>query len=96
MRPNRPVFKWEKQTLAQVTINDGLHVHGALAIPPTTRMKDDLADHVASQRVYTDARYTRIRHIHVERITSRPVYAVGYGLYRFHTRLNRDFCGLRG
>src|SRR5262249_35475278 len=34
--PDQPVFKWKKQTLAQVTINDGRHVHGALAIPPTT------------------------------------------------------------
>src|SRR6516165_10543379 len=72
--PDRPVFKWKKQTLAQVIINDGQHVHGILAIPPTTRMRDDLADHVASQSVYTDARYTRIRHIHVKLITSRPAY----------------------
>jgi hypothetical protein len=79
--PDRPVFK-RKKTLAQVTINDGQHVHGILGIPPTTRMKDDLADHVGSQAVYTDPRYTRIRHIHVRPITSRPAYAVGYALKR--------------
>ena len=78
--PDRPVFKRKKQTLAQVTINDGQHVHGALAIPPTTRMKDDLPNHVASQSVYTDARYTKIRDIHVKPITSRPAYTVGYAL----------------
>jgi hypothetical protein len=78
--PDRPVFKWQKQTLAQVTINDGQHVHGILAIPPTTRMKDDLADHVASKSVYTDARYTRIRHIEVQPIMSRRAYTVGYAL----------------
>jgi hypothetical protein len=74
------VFKREKQTLAQVTINGGQHVHGILGIPATTRMRINLADHVASKSVYTDARYTRIRHIHVKPITSRPAYTVGYGL----------------
>jgi hypothetical protein len=78
--PDRPVFKREKQTLAQVTINSGRHVHGILGIPPTTRMKDNSADHVASQAVYTDAKYTRIRNIHVKPITSRPAYVAGYAL----------------
>jgi hypothetical protein len=85
--PDRPVFKRKKLTLAQVTINDGRHVHGILAIPPTTRMREDLANHVASQAVYTDPRWTRIRHIHAKPITSRPTYTTGYALkglkYRF-------------
>jgi hypothetical protein len=74
--PDRPVFKWKKRTLAQVTINDGQHVHGILGIPATTRMREDLADHVASQAVYTDPRYTRIRHIHVTPITARLTPAI--------------------
>jgi hypothetical protein len=78
--PDRPVFKRNKQTLADVTINDGWHVHGILAIPPTSRMREDLVDHVASQAVYTDPRYTRIRRIHVKPITSRPAYTTGYAL----------------
>jgi hypothetical protein len=89
--PDRPVFKWEKQTLARVAINDGRHVHGTLAIPRTTRMKEDLADHVASRSVYTDATYTRIRHIDVKPITSRPAYVAGY----VTQRLEIWFCGYR-
>jgi hypothetical protein len=78
--PDRPVFKREKQTLAQVAINGGQHVHGILGIPATTRMREDLATHVASQSVYTDARWTRIRHIDVRLITSRPAYVADYAL----------------
>jgi hypothetical protein len=79
--PDRPVPKHFKQALQDVAINDGLHVHGITMIPPRSRLECELNEHVRLEsRIYTDSRYTRIRHIDVQRIKTRPGYATGYGL----------------
>ena len=70
-----------KQALEDVAINDGLHVHGITMIPERSRLDCDLDDHVhAESQIYTDSRYTRICHINVQRIKTRPGYTTGYGL----------------
>jgi hypothetical protein len=79
--PDRPVPKHFKQALQDVAINDGLHVHGITMIPERSRLDCELDEHVRSNsRIYTDSRYTRIRHIDAQRIKSRPGYTTGYGL----------------
>src|ERR1039458_4320376 len=79
--PDRPVRKYMKQALEDVAINDGLHVHGITMIPERSRLDCDLDDHVhAESQIYTDSRYTRIRHIDVQRIKTRPGYTTGHGL----------------
>jgi hypothetical protein len=79
--PDRPIRKHLKQSLADVSINSGLHVHGIIAIPPRSRLTVELDEHVRAQYgTYTNPQYTRIRHIDVEKITSRPAYVTGYGL----------------
>ena len=77
--PDRPVPKHFKQALEDVAINDGLHVHGITMIPERSRLDCELDEHVhAESRIYTDSRYTRIRHIDVQMIKSRPEYTAGY------------------
>jgi hypothetical protein len=39
--PDYPVPKHHKQKLSEVTINDGLHVHGLLVVPWDCRLKED-------------------------------------------------------
>jgi hypothetical protein len=78
--PDRPVPKHFKQALQDVAINDGLHVHGITMIPGRS-LDCELDDHVhAESRIYTDRRYTRIKHIDVQKIKTRPGYTAGYGL----------------
>ena len=79
--PDRPVPKHFKQALQDVVVNDGLHVHGITMIPERSRLDCELDDHIRSEsRIYTDRRYTRIRHIDAQRIKTRPGYTTGYGL----------------
>ena len=79
--PDRPVPKYFKQALQDVVVNDGLHAHGITMIPERSRLDCELDEHVRSNsRIYTDSRYTRIRHIDAQRIKSRPGYTTGYGL----------------
>jgi hypothetical protein len=42
-----PVFKHEKIGLPAATVNDGLHMHSILAVPLKSRLKEDIASHVA-------------------------------------------------
>jgi hypothetical protein len=79
--PDRPVPKHFKQALEDVASNDGLHVHGITMIPERSRLSCNLDDHIRLRNSdYTDSRYTRIRHIDVQRIKTRPGYTTGYGL----------------
>ena len=50
--PDYPVPKHDKQKLADITINDGLHMHAILAVPWESRLKQDVITHVD--------RYTRL------------------------------------
>ena len=74
--PDRPVLKHFKQALEDVVVNDGLHVHGITMIPERSRLDCELDDHVRQSGIYTDSRYTRIRHIDVRKIETRPGYRV--------------------
>jgi hypothetical protein len=78
--PDRPVHKHFKQALQDVVVNDGLHFHGFTMIPERSRLDCELDDHVRQSGIYTDSRYTRICHIDVQRIKTRPGYTTGYGL----------------
>src|ERR1019366_9409586 len=78
--PDRPVPKDCKQAQQDVAINDGLHFHGITMIPERSRLDCELDDHVRQSGMYTDSRCTRIRHIDVQKIKSRPGYTTGSGL----------------
>lgn len=78
--PDRPVPKHDKQQLADVVINDGVHVHAIILIPPVSRLQEDLVSHFKEYAdVYRQAAPT-LRRIHAVPIESAPSYVVGYGL----------------
>ena len=79
--PDRPVFKYQKQELDDVEINNGVHMHGIFLIPKISRLTCELDEHVRSKiHNYTNREYTRIRHIDVQKIKSRVGYTTGYAL----------------
>jgi hypothetical protein len=74
--PDFPVFKHEKKSIADVSINDGLHYGGVILTPPVSRFKEDLAEHFEGhQDIYLTDKLLRI---HVKPITSNPAYVMGY------------------
>ena len=44
--PDLPVFKYTKASNHDVTINDGLHYHAIVLLPPKSRLKECLEQHV--------------------------------------------------
>ena len=77
--PDYPVPKRQKQSLEDVALNDGLHLHALAAIPPVSRLKVGLDQHFQEfQDLYVEAKYP-LRWLHAEPIISNPGYAVGYG-----------------
>ena len=60
--PDRPVAKHQKQSLPDVAINDGIHFHAVLLIPPQSRLKHhDLALHFSeNEQLYVKNRLLRI------------------------------------
>jgi hypothetical protein len=51
--PDYPVFKHDKISLRDAMVNDGLHMHSILAVPLKSRLKEELASHVARRsRLY--------------------------------------------
>jgi hypothetical protein len=54
-----PIPKHKKRTIAEVTINDGLHQHGILLLPSTSRLRTDLATHFTQEQ----ERYRKGSHI---------------------------------
>jgi hypothetical protein len=48
--PDVPCYKREKQTLCDVTINDGLHFHGIILVPTKSRLKVPFLQHLRDKR----------------------------------------------
>src|ERR1051325_3306589 len=65
--PDRPVWKHEKYSLREVTINGGgLHFNGPMLMPPVSRFRECPIQHIHdNQRVYARRGIARI---HVEAI----------------------------
>jgi hypothetical protein len=75
--PDLPVFKHIKDSFQAVTINDGLHQHAAVIVPPGTRFKRPLQYHLAEK----DQQYrsgTSIRNIHAITINKTPEKVAQY------------------
>jgi hypothetical protein len=72
-----PVPKHKKRTIAEVAVNGGLHHHGIFLLPPTSRLRTDLASHFADDQ----ARYlagSRLSSIFAEPIEGNLEKVVGY------------------
>src|SRR4051794_28975955 len=63
--PDRPVFKYDNQP-RKLTINaEGLHFNGPLIIPPNTRFKGDVPDHLMKGQPYARGGIQRIHAVPV-------------------------------
>lgn len=78
--PDLPVSKRCKQGIRDVSINDGLHVHGIVVANRWARMLDTLDVYFEVEKNMKKFLVDRIRHIDVQRITHRAKYVADYGL----------------
>jgi hypothetical protein len=71
-----PVFKRQKQPLRDVSVNDGLHMHGVIVAKTTRRLQVGLDEHFRdNQGIYLTPKLHRI---HVKLIDHLPFYVTGY------------------
>ena len=72
-----PIPKHQKKTKAEVSINDGLHHHGILLLPPNSRLRTDLKAHFdQEQKLYR--RDSLLSSIFTEPIDEDIERVVGY------------------
>ncbi len=79
----RPKPHGKRQSLEDVSVNDGRHFHGILLIPPPplSRLKSGVWQHVLlDERDRYFNRHTRVRHIDIRPITSTPEQVTDYGM----------------
>jgi hypothetical protein len=74
--PDYPVPKHRKQKLSDVTVNDGLHMHGLLVVPWDCRLKEDVVTHLQKH----DALYRKapLRRIDIQPIEEKLGFVVDY------------------
>jgi hypothetical protein len=78
--PDLPVPKYQKQSLRNATINDGLHFHVICLIPPESRLTEPLQDHVAHHQQLYKGKAGTVSELDVRRIVKRPKYTTRYAL----------------
>jgi len=74
--PDYPVPKHRKQKISDVTINDGLHMHGLLVVPWECRLKEDVITHLQKHKVLY--RKAPLRRIDIQPIEKRLGFVVDY------------------
>jgi hypothetical protein len=74
--PDYPVPKHQKQKLSDVTVNDGLHMHGLLVVPWECRLKKDVVTHLQEHGALY--RKAPLRRIDVQPIEDRLGFVVDY------------------
>jgi hypothetical protein len=77
--PDRPIYKREKLTLENVSINDGIHYHLICLEPTESRSHDSLDEHFEKEayKYYSNSRIIRID---VQLITHDEDAVTSYGL----------------
>ena len=76
--PDLPVPKRSKQDIRDVSINDGLHMHGVVVANRWGRLRETLDVHFEEDlRTYLTR---KLRHVDVQRITRRAEYVTEYAL----------------
>jgi hypothetical protein len=78
--PDLPVYKNDKRSTPDATVNDGLHFHGILAVSPLTRLKCPLDEHFADRNATYVGATEAVRTIHVRPITYNSGFVVDYAL----------------
>lgn len=78
--PDWPVPKKRKSLLEDVRINDGLHLHAIALMPPETRMRESLSDHIRDNHLHYWGADKPVRRLHADPMTKTPEKAVGYAM----------------
>jgi len=73
-----PVFKHDRTLGPQTYQNDGLHVHLLVALPPYTRLREPLANHVRNNPMVYMGDGTSIQNVHFEPVTDFGLRLVDY------------------
>ena len=69
--------KCDKKNRVRVDVNDGLHVHGIMVVPPVSGLKEPLNKHFdRCKRIYVK---NLLRRIDVQQIESNEYFVVDYG-----------------
>jgi len=75
--PDVPGYKKSEFKVGEVSVNEGIHMHGVMVVPKQTRLKERLDLHFLRKRkLYVTGKICRI---HAEPITSRAAFVADYG-----------------
>jgi hypothetical protein len=75
--PDVPGYKKSEFKVGEVSVNDGIHMHGVMVVPKQTRLKERLDLHFLRKRkLYVGGKIYRI---YAEPITSRAAFVTDYG-----------------
>jgi hypothetical protein len=74
--PDLPVYKHEKKSIRDVSINNGLHYGGIALTPPVSRFQSTLDAHFAQD--HPNCIGEKLARIHVTPITDNPGFVVDY------------------
>lgn len=66
--PDYPIAKRDRDNIRDIVPNDGRHIHVIAVVPPRSRLKTSLADHLTEDQRFYAGREKRIWRIHAERI----------------------------
>jgi len=87
--PDLPVYKHNKDSLENILINDGLHMHAIIIIRKSNRFKISLQDHI-KQETQKYKSNTRIRTIHTVPIDKTPEKVSDYALKAIGRHFDSD------
>ena len=76
--PDRPVFKHFPDHLANIVINDGLHMPMAALTPPASRLGTSLEGHIDDHQSRYFPACGLLHRIHATEVTETPDIVVGY------------------
>jgi hypothetical protein len=76
--PDLPVFKLGKPPVVDVTCNGGLHFHAVAALPPMSRLRERLDEHLSNHQIEYLVPGSPLRRIHVEPIRHNLPEVVDY------------------
>lgn len=75
-----PVYKLDRSSAPSIARNNGLHFHAILLLPPSSRLKEPLADHFRNNSELYVGEKKRVERIHVVPVTHDHERVVDYVL----------------
>ena len=78
--PDFPVPKHKRQSLAKVTVNEGLHYHAIAVLPPTSRLTESLRRHFRNNAELYRGHDRLVLRIKAKKIRRTPKRMVRYTL----------------